>query len=86
MALKLLNLRHGRILPQNQLILAKSMTRANLPLMLRPQQRAHLRAPEMPGSDEAGPAVVTSSPTTTELRRGPRPPQKVCLWTRMLDQ
>ena len=44
MALELLNLRHGRILPQNQLILAKSMARANLPLMLRPQQRAHLRA------------------------------------------
>jgi hypothetical protein len=43
------------------------------------KQRAHLGAPEMPGGDEAGPAVVTSSPTTTELRRGPRPPQKVCL-------
>ena len=43
------------------------------------KQRAHLRAPEMPGGNEAGPAVVTTSPTTTELRRGPRPPQKVCL-------
>jgi len=34
MPLELLNLRHRRILPQYQLILAKAMTGANLPLML----------------------------------------------------
>jgi len=38
------NLRHRRILPQNQLILTKPMTQINLPLMLRPQQRTDLRS------------------------------------------
>jgi len=42
MTLELLNLRHGRILPQDELILAKAVARAYLPLVLRPQQRANL--------------------------------------------
>ena len=44
MTLELLNLRHGGVLPQDQLILAKPMARANLPLVLRPQQRTDLTA------------------------------------------
>ena len=42
MALELLDLRHGRILPQNQLVLAETMTRTYLPLVLRPKEGAHL--------------------------------------------
>ena len=44
MALELLDLRHGRILPQNQLVLAETMTRTYLPLVLRPKEGAHLTA------------------------------------------
>ena len=42
MALELLDLRHGRILPQNQLVLAETMTRTYLPLVLRPKEGTHL--------------------------------------------
>ena len=63
MALELLDLRHGRILPKNQLILTETMTGTYFPLMLRPkeganlttsvdrvQDRARIRIPELDGA------------------------------------
>ncbi|KAL7547013.1 hypothetical protein ACHAWF_010326 [Thalassiosira exigua] len=41
-ALELLDLRHGGVFPQDQLVLAEPVARADLPLVLRPQQGAHL--------------------------------------------
>ena len=54
MALELLDLRHGRILPKNQLILTETMTGTYFSLMLRPKEGANLTTSVDRVQDRAG--------------------------------